>query len=109
MSNWLTQKAEKKEFYIFHLQGNFYHHLPSHRAGKTDSGKRTNMSHEEIWDDSALVNSWNEAVEEYKVNVHFYMPCGPWPDKTQRYHSIHARGEKVEDILRAFDGEDSAS
>lgn len=25
------------------------------------------MSHNEIWDDSALVNSWNEALEEYKV------------------------------------------
>lgn len=24
-------------------------------------------SHEEIWDDSALVNSWNEALAEYKV------------------------------------------
>jgi hypothetical protein len=26
-----------------------------------------NASHEEIWDDSALVNSWNDALEEYKV------------------------------------------
>jgi hypothetical protein len=25
------------------------------------------MSHAEIWDDSALVDSWNEAVAEYKV------------------------------------------
>jgi hypothetical protein len=25
------------------------------------------MSHNEIWDDSALVDSWNEALEEYKV------------------------------------------
>ncbi|KAK1775592.1 hypothetical protein QBC45DRAFT_396021 [Copromyces sp. CBS 386.78] len=32
-------------------------------------------SHEEIWDDSALVNSWNEALAEYK-----------------KYHSIHAEG-----------------
>ena len=29
--------------------------------------KRKHLSHEEIWDDSALVNSWNEALEEYKV------------------------------------------
>jgi hypothetical protein len=29
----------------------------------------TKMSHAEIWDDSALVNSWNEALEEYKVNL----------------------------------------
>lgn len=24
-------------------------------------------THEEIWDDSALVRSWDEAVEEYQV------------------------------------------
>ncbi|RDW91464.1 hypothetical protein BP5796_02629 [Coleophoma crateriformis] len=40
-------------------------------------------SHAEIWDDSALVDSWNEALEEYK-----------------HYHSMHARGEKVEDVLK---------
>ena len=26
------------------------------------------MSHAEIWDDSALVDSWNDALEEYKVS-----------------------------------------
>ncbi|GES62677.1 survival motor neuron [Aspergillus terreus] len=41
------------------------------------------LTQEEIWDDSALVQSWDEAVEEYKL-----------------YHSIHARGENVEDVLR---------
>lgn len=40
-------------------------------------------SHKEIWDDSLLVDSWNEALEEYKY-----------------YHSIHARGEKIEAILK---------
>lgn len=25
------------------------------------------VAHEDIWDDSALVNSWNEALAEYKV------------------------------------------
>jgi len=48
------------------------------------------MSHAEIWDDSALVSSWNEALEEYK-----------------HYHSIHARGEKVEEVLGAFDGREN--
>jgi len=33
------------------------------------------LTHDEIWDDSALVNSWNQALEEYK-----------------KYHSIHAKG-----------------
>jgi hypothetical protein len=28
-----------------------------------------NVSHAAIWDDSLLVNSWNEALEEYKVRA----------------------------------------
>ncbi|KAH6674572.1 hypothetical protein B0J14DRAFT_590265 [Halenospora varia] len=44
----------------------------------------SSSNHAEIWDDSALVNSWNDALEEYK-----------------RYHSIQARGERVEDVLKA--------
>ncbi|KAF3765812.1 hypothetical protein M406DRAFT_329672 [Cryphonectria parasitica EP155] len=39
------------------------------------------MAHEDIWDDSALVESWNEALAEYK-----------------KYHSIHATGGKLEDL-----------
>lgn len=27
------------------------------------------LSHEEIWDDSALVRSWDDAVEEYQVSI----------------------------------------
>lgn len=30
------------------------------------------LSHEEIWDDSALVQSWDDAVEEYNVYIHTY-------------------------------------
>lgn len=42
-----------------------------------------NLSHEEIWDDSALIRSWDDAVKEYEF-----------------YHSIHARGEDVDEVLR---------
>ncbi|KAI4229386.1 MAG: hypothetical protein L6R36_000927 [Xanthoria steineri] len=49
--------------------------------------KRKHLSHEEIWDDSALVDSWDLALQEYQL-----------------YHSIHARGERVEDVLREADG-----
>ncbi|KAJ3521129.1 hypothetical protein NM208_g13435 [Fusarium decemcellulare] len=45
------------------------------------TGKQENLSHEEVWDDSALIDSWNEALEEYK-----------------KYHSIHARGGSVRDL-----------
>lgn len=36
----------------------------------TDMGKKKNvsMTHEEIWDDSALMQSWDDAVEEYQVS-----------------------------------------
>ncbi|MCJ1444867.1 MAG: hypothetical protein MMC23_005370 [Stictis urceolatum] len=44
--------------------------------------KRKELSHEEIWDDSGLVESWNQSYEEYK-----------------RYHSIHARGENLKDLI----------
>lgn len=27
------------------------------------------MSYDEIWDDSALINDWDAAVEEYKVGI----------------------------------------
>lgn len=27
------------------------------------------MTHAEIWDDSALIDSWNEALNEYKVRA----------------------------------------
>ena len=35
------------------------------------------IKHEEIWDDSALIDSWNEALEEYKVSrrVPQFLPC----------------------------------
>jgi hypothetical protein len=42
-----------------------------------------NLTQAEIWDDSALIRSWNDALDEYKF-----------------YHSIHARGEDVEEVLR---------
>ncbi|CAF3516174.1 unnamed protein product [Fusarium graminearum] len=45
------------------------------------SKKQENLTHEEVWDDSALINSWNEALQEYK-----------------KYHSIHAKGGSVRDL-----------
>ncbi|KAL4957892.1 hypothetical protein BDW69DRAFT_180135 [Aspergillus filifer] len=50
--------------------------------GKNKGGNRA-LTQEEIWDDSALVQSWDEAVEEYRL-----------------YHSIAAKGENAEDVLR---------
>jgi len=46
------------------------------------------LSQEEVWDDSALVNSWNEALEEYK-----------------KYHSLAVKGEKIELVLDKAESE----
>ncbi|PNP40538.1 hypothetical protein TGAMA5MH_07535 [Trichoderma gamsii] len=40
--------------------------------------------HEEVWDDSLLIDSWNEALQEYK-----------------KYHSIHAKGGSIRDLEQA--------
>ena len=48
-----------------------------------DSGHGSALTHSEVWDDSALIRSWNDALAEYDY-----------------YHSIHARGENVDEILR---------
>ncbi|KAL2051586.1 hypothetical protein ABVK25_008248 [Lepraria finkii] len=45
--------------------------------------KSKQLSHAEIWDDSALIQSWDDALAEYKL-----------------YHSIYARGERVEDVIK---------
>jgi hypothetical protein len=64
---------------------------PSHHA----------LSHEEIWDDSALIRSWDEAVAEYEVSFHRDSPTYLLANWTLKfYHSIAARGEDVEEVLR---------
>ncbi|RMZ92408.1 hypothetical protein DV736_g335, partial [Chaetothyriales sp. CBS 134916] len=40
------------------------------------------LSHKQIWDDSALIDSWNAALAEYK-----------------HYHSLAAQGLDVEEVL----------
>lgn len=44
--------------------------------------KPKEVSHAEVWDDTALVDSWNEALAEYK-----------------KYHSLAAKGMKIERVL----------
>jgi hypothetical protein len=42
----------------------------------SEMASNRNTSHAEIWDDSLLVNSWNEALEEYKVGGSSHDACG---------------------------------
>lgn len=37
-------------------------------ARNMGKNKRVNLTHAEVWDDSALVQSWDDAVEEYQVS-----------------------------------------
>jgi hypothetical protein len=59
------------------------------------------LSHDEIWDDSALVNSWNQALEEYKVKLTTSEHVGCTKLLLQKYHSIHAKGGKLRDLDQA--------
>ncbi|OAQ99105.1 hypothetical protein LLEC1_03958 [Akanthomyces lecanii] len=61
-----------------------------------------NLNDDEMWDDSVLVDSWNEALEEYKVCM---LPKEwqkkPHTDKTcpmKKYHSIHANGGTIKEL-----------
>jgi hypothetical protein len=31
--------------------------------------KRKHLTHEQVWDDRGLIDSWNQAHEEYKVEM----------------------------------------
>ncbi|KAK3186433.1 hypothetical protein K4F52_004734 [Lecanicillium sp. MT-2017a] len=44
-------------------------------------GNDIDLNQADMWDDSALVDSWNDALAEYK-----------------KYHSIHAKGGRVRDL-----------
>ena len=67
------------------------------------SKAKDGLSNDEIWDDTALIRSWDDALEEYKVSAAIIQaPTGSHRVLTaedQLYHSIHARGERVEDVL----------
>lgn len=55
----------------------------------------TDLSQAEVWDDSALLDSWNEAFEEYKVCTRIEALNHLMTDAIQKYHSLAAKGEKV--------------
>lgn len=62
------------------------------------------LSHGDMWDDSALVDSWNQALEEYKVSEGERREQTPLPlerarlTPSQKYHSIHAKGLPLDEV-----------
>lgn len=73
-------KSKKQKTQHNHQPYSTRQHQNQHHTSNTGN---ENLSHEEIWDDSALIRSWDDAVREYEF-----------------YHSIHARGEDVDEVLR---------
>ncbi|KAI5862356.1 hypothetical protein GGS23DRAFT_597578 [Durotheca rogersii] len=62
------------------------------------------LSHSEIWDDSTLINSWNDALEEYRVWLKLHPIRNNLINQrllivSQKYHSIHRKGGNVEELL----------
>ena len=57
-----------------------------------------------MWDDSALVSSWNDALQEYKVRK---TGTGQHRETNilQKYHSIEAKGENANEILKATEND----
>jgi hypothetical protein len=49
---------------------------PVIKAQDFQEGAEVELSHDEIWDDSALVDAWDAAQEEYRVRVSFFFPIG---------------------------------
>lgn len=68
--------------------------MPRHKKRKLNSNnsQANDISQEEIWDDSALIRSWEDAYAEY-----------------QFYHSIHARGEDVDEVLARAEAEEAGN
>lgn len=59
------------------------------------------LSHNDMWDDSVLVDSWNQALEEYKVSEETHRGLPPSRlirAVLQKYHSIHAKGIPLDEI-----------
>ncbi|OAQ71055.1 survival motor neuron protein (SMN) domain-containing protein [Pochonia chlamydosporia 170] len=67
-------------------------------------GERVDLSHEEVWDDSSLIDSWNEALAEYKVRAVLFTTHARRKESLvdsrfrQKYHSIHAKGGSIRDL-----------
>lgn len=51
--------------------------------GDDGNDESRELTHEEVWDDSALIDAWNAANEEYEVSNEFADPfCTSWTTRT---------------------------
>ncbi|KAK8133944.1 hypothetical protein PG984_005956 [Apiospora sp. TS-2023a] len=64
------------------------------------ASNQQNLTHDEVWDDSALVDSWNDALGEYKVLCTLWELMSKVADCPQKYHSIYRHGGNVDDLLK---------
>lgn len=61
-----------------------------------------NITDTNTWDDSELLQTWNKALHEYNA-CNSKKSTSFMSNTKQRYHSIQARGEKVEDVLNEYE------
>ncbi|KAK8039212.1 hypothetical protein PG993_007623 [Apiospora rasikravindrae] len=73
------------------------------------ASNQQNLPHDEVWDDSALVDSWNDALDEYKVLCGFVKVIKYVADCIQKYHSIYRHGGNVDDLLKETEKDNVAS
>lgn len=57
------------------------------------------LNDRKAWDDSDLISTWDEALEEYKVCSNTSFVLRHATNSEQKYHSIHLSGKKLEDVL----------
>lgn len=81
------------------------HILRCHLDGSMGKSRNKGLSQAEIWDDSALLQSWDDALTEYKVSQGS-PSASSLANSIQLYHSIHARGERVEDVIKSFEADE---
>jgi hypothetical protein len=64
-----------------------------------DEGSRE-LTHEEIWDDSALIDVWNTATAEYEASI---FPTTTFDLVNWRYQAFHgdSKGWKNEPVVRS--------
>ncbi|TFK28340.1 hypothetical protein FA15DRAFT_665300 [Coprinopsis marcescibilis] len=81
---------------------------PSSTAASSNRGKNTaeesrELTHEEIWDDSALVDAWNAATEEYEA---YHGPGKDWKqepaNKSALWYNVPP-SEKAQDFTTVQD------
>lgn len=81
-----------------HNQNQNQNSKPKEKAGKGEKGRE--LTHEEIWDDSALLDAWNAATAEYEVSRLFVLSLFRCADDEARLTMDRGRGGRIRMRMR---------